>query len=286
MARFLAATLAILLVSVPAHATLAAIVPARDGLVIAADSRLTFMGASCDGAFKILAPTRPLRTVAVVTGDSVFLASPPAGTTDLCRYLATTPRLLDINAVVEDFLEGSDDDPARISINDLAAACVHAAEQFQTTHPGALTRYAGKEIFSVVVASYDPAAAASTLRNFVARVDDGSGKIEAVRITTTRLDAGSASGVWMYGETDYVNRQVLKGPGRWFLSPATIDFLKANRPVEKVPLACAEAVAGDVIRAASRSAEVYPAPSGIGGAIRVVVVGSETHPVAALRRKQ
>jgi len=279
MARILAALFAILLASPPAHATLVAIVPARDGFVIAADSRLTFMGAQCDGTFKIIEPKRPLRTVAVVTGDSVFLAPPLPGTTDPCRYLATAPHLVDIGAVVEDFLEAGSSDPARIATADLATACVHAVERFQAASPQALANYAGREIFSVVVAGYDPAAAATMLRNFVVRVD-GRGKVEAARVTETKVDVHTPSSVWMYGETDYVTRTVYKGPGHWFLSPATRDFVEVSRPVGEVTMASAEAVAADVIEAASRAAEIYPAPSGIGGEIRVVAVNGDPHPKA------
>ncbi len=53
----------------------------------------------------------------------------------------------------------------------LAAECVRAVEPSGIVIRSALQGYAGREIFSVVVASYDPARHVSTLRNFVVRID-------------------------------------------------------------------------------------------------------------------
>ena len=266
-----------ILLAPAAQATLAVAVPSRDGLVIAADGRLTFMGVPCDGASKILTPARPVRTVAVVTGDGVFVAPPPRGE-DPCRYLASAPRLLDMDAVVTRYLDHAGNNPAHIDLAALAAACEQAVERFRAAHPEALRSYAGRAIFSVLVASYDPAAGTSLLRNFVVRVDEFTGRAQAARMSTTGIDARDPSGVWIYGETDWVTRNVYAGAGRAFLSPATLEFLTARLPVGGTTLKSAAAVAANLLNAASRAAEIDPPPSGIGGAIRVVVVGRNPRP--------
>lgn len=270
-----------MLSSLPARATVVAVVPARDGVAIAADSRFTFLGASCDGAFKIVEPRQPLRAVAFVTGDSIFVAPPPAGQ-DPCRYLATAPRLLDIDAVVRAYLDRSGDDPARISLFDLASACVEAVERFGRAHPKALGAYAGKDVFSVVVVSYDPARQATTLRNFVVRIDRRSGHARATRMSDTTVGERTPRGVWIYGEAGYVNWQVYAGPGRRFLSASTLAFLRVHQPMATVPMELAAKTALAVVTAAIRSAEAVPPPSGIGGAIRVVVLDNAPHPQAVL----
>lgn len=279
MPRLLTIFLVVLL-ALPAHATLVAVVPARNGVVVAADSRFTFMGAPCDNALKILEPVRPARTVAIVTGDSIFVAPPPAGENP-CPYLARAPRLLDMGAVVTAYLDANGSDPAQISISNLAAACVHAVERFQRTYPSALRGYVGKEIFSVVAVSYDPVHRASTLRNFVVRIDAGSGSVQAARIRETGIGPSTPSGVWLFGKADYVNREIYSGPGRRFLSPPTLDFLEAHKPAGNVSMDRAEGVAADVVRAAIRTSEIDPPHSAIGGQIRVVVVDAELHPHAA-----
>jgi len=277
--------LAALLFSASAHATLVAVVPARDGLAIAADSRFTFMGTPCDGAFKIIEPERPLRTVAFVTGDSIFVAPPPAGENP-CHYLATAPRLLDMGAVVKAYLDRSKDNPARISTAALAAECVRDLQHFERMYPRALSGYAGRDIVSVVVVSYDPVRHVSTLRNFVMRLDagkdagnDGRGqRVEAARMSETAVGPEDLRGIWIYGEAGYVNRSVYDGPGQRFLAPATKNFLRVHEAIGSVTTMEAEAAAEDVVKAASRTAEIDPPASGIGGLVRVVVLNGQLRP--------
>lgn len=266
-----------LLLAPAARATLAVAVPSRDGLVIAADSRLTFMGAECDGASKILIPARPVRTVAVVTGDGVFVAPAPRGE-DPCRYLANAPRLLDMDAVLTQYLDHAGNNPARIDLAALADACVQAVERFRAAHPEALRNYAGRVIFSVLAASYEPGRSTTILRNFVVRIDDRTGRAEAARMSTTAIGARDPSGVWIYGETDWVTRNLYAGAGRTYLSPATLEFLRNRRPVGGTSLESAAAVAADLLNAASRAAKIDPPPSAIGGVLRVVVVGRKPRP--------
>lgn len=276
MACRFAIALTALLLAISAHATLVAVVPARDGLVVAADSRFTFMGSACDGAFKIIAPERPLRTIAFVTGDSIFVAPAPAGENP-CHYLSTAPRLLDMGAVVKAYLDRGSNDPARISMPDLAATCVRALRNFKRAYPNALRGSVGGDLFSVVVASYDPSRQVSTLRSFVVQVDALHGRVEAARIRQTILSPRTPRGVWIYGETGYVNREVYAGPGRRFLSPATQDFLRAHETVDRVSVDEAAHAAADVVKAAIRSAQIDPPPSGIGGPIRLAVISGNPH---------
>ena len=267
MARF-TSVLLVFLSCLPAWATMAVVVPSRDGLVIAADSRQTFLGAECDGAFKLLAPRQPGRTVAVVTGDSVFVAPPPAGTSDLCGYLKAAPRLLDVNAVV---IEALEQPTARMA--DVSDACLQALGRFRAQHPDALTSYAGREIFAVVLASYDPARAESTVRRFAVRMNAG-GQIEAVAASETRFSAQSASAVLIFGETEWAKRALSGGVGRRILSEATVKFLAVPRPVGAVGLDQALAVARNLMEAASRAAENDPPPSGVGGEVQVGIIGN------------
>ncbi len=278
MARFLAAFIAALLLSATAHATLAALVPSRDGLIVAADSRISFLGAECDGAFKIIEPARPMRTVAIVTGDSIFVSPPPAGVSNLCQYLESAPRRLNIDTLVRDYLERSADDPTQLAFDGLGAACVRRVERFRQAYPEALRGFMGRDLFSVVVASYDPGTRTSLLRNFVVRIDARTRHVGAARFTQTAVSPHDPREVWIYGETSYVDRYVYAGFGRQFLSPATLGFLRDRTPVGQTPLDRAVAVAADIVQAASRAAQKVPAPSGIGGPIRVVLLGANPQP--------
>jgi hypothetical protein len=274
MARFTGALLAALLVSIPAHATLAVVIPTRDGIVVAADSRLTFMGSHCDGAFKILIPARPTRTAVIVTGDAIFVQPRDSKDPSPCEWLASAPRFLDIGSVVTDYLEHGSPDPATIPLADLAAACVHATERFQQSHPTVLRAYADKDIFSVVIASYDPVTLSSTLRNFVVRVDPQTHRLRAARITSTTFSSRDRGGVFLYGETAWVSSHVYIGYGRQFLAPPTLDFIHAREPIFQVPLDRALAAAADLLQASIRTAQSVPPPHGIGAPIRIMLLGS------------
>jgi hypothetical protein len=276
MARFSAVLMAALLVSIQAHATLAVIIPTRDGIVVAADSRMTFMGSHCDGAFKILIPARPTRTAVIVTGDTIFVQPHDSKDANPCDSLVSAPRFLDIGSVVTDYLERGSPDPATISLADLAAACVHATERFQQSYPAALRAYSGKDIFSVVIANYDPVTLSSTIRNFVVRVDAQTHKLRAARFTNTRYNARDRGGVFIYGETAWVSSYVYIGYGRQFLSPATLDFIHSRVPIFQVPLDRALATAADLLQASIRTAQSVPPPHGIGAPIRIVILGSNS----------
>jgi hypothetical protein len=280
MMRFSGVLLAALQFSMLAHATLAVIVPTRDGFVVASDSRVTYMGARCDGISKIYTP-RPARTVAVVTGNSVFVQASTSKVSNPCQWLASAPRLLDMNAVVTGFLDHATPDPLSFSLPDLVAGCVQATQSFQQSNPAALRAYAGMAIFSVVVASYDPGTAATTLYSFAVRLTAGGsngGNIEAARVTQTKVDASSPRSVWVYGDAEWLNRIVYQGPGRRFLNAATLDFLQVHSPQGDVPLELAQAVATNLIQAAARATTANPPPNSIGGEIRLMVVGSNPLP--------
>ncbi len=278
MTRWFFTFLATLLASLPARATLVVLAPSADGLVVAADSRISFMGTQCDGQFKILEPSRPARTVAMVTGDSVFVPPPPAGERDLCRYLKSAPHWLDIGEIVRRYLEREASSAGEFSLEALGRECVGAADRFARANPGALQAYAGREIFSVIVAGYDARSRTATLRNFVVRLNSATRRIETDRMTTITVAASDRRGVWIYGESNYVETNVLSGFGRRYLDAATLDFILTAAPVTEAPLRSAVAAAVNVINAASRTTETLPAPSGIGGPVNVVLLGRNPRP--------
>lgn len=266
---------AALLLPALARATLLVAVPSAGGLVIAVDSRTTFRGVQCDDQYKITELKKPYRTVVAVTGDVAFIRPPGAQEMDVCRYLQSAPRLLDIASVIRGYFERRVSPLSALSLEDLSSACVAAVQQFQKSLPQALEPYAGREIFSVVIASYDPHSKTSVLLNFVVRMDAATHGIRADRLTRSTISPQSRRGVWAFGEADYLNRNVFGGFGRQYLSQATQDFILMDKPVSEAPLDQSVAVAVDIIKATSRAASVVPAPSGIGGPIHVVLLGRE-----------
>lgn len=281
MVRLCVAVVSVLLLATQAGATLVVVVPSGDGLVVAADSRESITGQSCDGLFKIVPANN--RTVVVVTGDPVFVRpAPPASAKDarsVCAYLRSAPRLLDMPAFVVHYLEQHGRSFQSLSIDDLGAACVAAVQRFQSAHGDALQSYAGRDIFSVVIAHYDPRTSTSTLLNFVVRMDRETRAIRLERSLRTSISSQERRGVWAFGETDYLNENVFRGAGRKYLRASTQNFILDEGQVNRVREDQAVGVARDVIRAATRIAQEIPPPSGIGGPIRVFVVGRKQRPV-------
>ena len=278
MTRIFASVLLILTLAVPARGTLVVIVPSADGLVVAADSRTTVNGATCDNAYKITELSRPQRTVVAVTGEVAFIKPPAAQEQDVCGYLKSAPRMLDIASVVKSYLERKNVDPAKLRLEELGAECVGAVQRFRENEPLALEPYVGREIFSVVIASYDAHAKTAMVLNFAVRIDGSTHRVEVGGFTRIAITPQSRRGVWSYGESDYLNRSVFAGAGRKYLTDATLNFMLVDKPVAEARRDEAVAAAGNVIEAASRTAQTIPSPSGIGGPVEMVLLGRKSRP--------
>ncbi len=261
-----------------AGGTLVVVVPSADGLVVASDSRTSAFGVSCNGESKITELAKPRRTVVAITGDIAFVPPPDAGVQDACAYLQLAPRTLDIPATVQHYLERKGGDPFKLSIEDLGAECVQAVKRFKDSSPRALEPYIGRDIFSVVVASYNSHSKTSLIMNFAVGIDATTHRVEADSFTRIVISPQSRRGVWSYGETDYLNKSVFGGVGRKFLSDATKDLILGNRTVASVHLNQAVSAAANVIEAATQTTWLVPSSSGIGGSIHIVLLGRKRHP--------
>lgn len=71
--------------------TLVIMVPSKEGLIIAADSRISAGKAFCDGNYKIVHLNKPARSIATVTGNGLFVANPGPEVKDLCEYVKRAP---------------------------------------------------------------------------------------------------------------------------------------------------------------------------------------------------
>jgi hypothetical protein len=278
MARLITTALFALMLAIPASGTLVVIVPSADGLIVAADSRTSLPGIFCDSQYKITELRKPIHTVVAVTGEVAFIAPPGPKVNDMCGYLKSAPRMIDFSSVVKLYLERKNADPFKLSLDDLGSVCVGEVESFRRIYPLAFEQYVGREIFSVVIASYDPHTKHSLVLNFVVQINAATRKVEAARFTRILLSQQSRRGVWSYGETDYLNKNVFGGIGRRFLTADTQSFILVDKPVSEARLEQAIASAINIIDATSRTTEIIPSPSGIGGPIDIVLLGRKRHP--------
>ena len=135
--------------------TLISVAPTRDGIVIAGDSRSTLGGQFCDDSYKLVEVRSPNPTVVSVPGIGIVFVRPPAGTSDLCAWVKTARRVLDIEAFAKGWLEANvealtSDGILRLGLESLVH--VRALVRFS---PGAPLAYRGNNFYTIVVASYD-----------------------------------------------------------------------------------------------------------------------------------
>jgi hypothetical protein len=279
------AALVVLMLPISADGTLVVIVPSADGVIVAADSRTSLFGIFCDSQYKITELRRPKHTVVAVTGEVAFIAPPDAHEQNICGYLRSAPRMLDFSSVVKSYLERKNIDPFKLSLDDLGSECVGEVERFRRANPLVFEQYVGHEIFSVVIASYDPQSKNSLILNFVVRIDAATRKVEAARFTRNLISQQSRRGVWSYGETDYLNKNVFGGIGRRFVTADTQSFILVDKPVSEARLDQAIAAATNIIDATSRTTQLVPSPSGIGGPIDIVLLGNKRRPERVLWKR-
>jgi hypothetical protein len=259
--------------------TLVVVVPSKEGLVVAADSRSSVGNTHCDSAYKIIELNKPARTVATVTGYGIFAQNPGPAVQDICEYLKEAPRLLDIEQVVKEYVEKANVKVANIRIDDLAKDCLAALQRFKVAFPLAIPPFAGRELFNVVLAGYDSETKTATIRFFVIRVVPSTLDFEVIKISQVDYGPQSTRDYAAFGETDYLNKHVFGGEGRKFVNSDTIAFLlNEKKTVSETSVAEAVAIATNLIDATARTTEVIPAPTGIGGPIDVVLIGQDEHP--------
>jgi hypothetical protein len=259
---------------VPATGTLVVMVLSNSGLVIAADSRTTAAGRFCDNAFKILVSGKSKRMVATVTGTGIVLAAPPhpIPIAQICEHVATGARILDIEKVVSPYLDSDS-----LNMDDLVKSCIESVIDFGSKDAGTLQRYRGHEMFSVVLAKYEPETQVAGTIGFVIGIDERSQPFLAKRFERTFGFAERQDYV-AFGETDFLNQHVVAGVGRQFLSIETIKFHMEPRPIKDVSLEGALALAKDLLRATELTTRIVPPPSGIGGPTDIVLLGDSAQP--------
>jgi hypothetical protein len=215
-----------------------------------------------------------------VTGTSTILEAPPHPVQwdQICERIRSAGRILDIDKVAIDYLEGSASETIlALDMNGLVERCIIATRTAQPLAAINLQSRRGQEMFSVVLATYDPQSGLAAARGFVIGITQQLEPV-LVRAFKKTVKPGHNQEYWAFGETDYLDQQVIKGVGRQYLSAATSGFYTKRRSVRDVTIDEAEALALDLIQAAAHTTALVPPPSGIGGEIDVVLLGRDPRP--------
>ena len=265
-----------------AGGTLVVMVPTKAGLVIAADSRVTFgTGIACDDEYKITELANVDRTALVVTGTSnvtdtrPLIGKPMAG---ICEHVRRLPRKFDANTLVKKIIE---EQPllATEKFDALPSRCSEAVKAFMATEPGVFDTLRGSSIFQVGLGSYSPDERTSFIRSFNV-VMSGDGEIETINLKVQQFQANEGASLSPFGEVSFLMDHVFNGPGLKFLGERYGRFRsQQNSKIADIEIKVAADLASDLIEAASRTSQFVPARTGIGGPVDILLVGEEPRPV-------
>lgn len=251
--------------------TLVLVIPTRDGIVVAADSRGAVRGQFYDGRKKLRVARTIPPIVFAITGAADFPNAiqpgiPPEDWSYAFRSHETVSSCLlqDREFVLT---------PGRV--NDIGDALALSVGSF-LTRSGKLEEFADRDICRLVVCQSD-AATGDSLYGSVAISMGSTGTIglSGARFERYLLDGYGC--VERIGEGTYLNEVVLNGPGRQFLSNEALSLLTSPYWIKDIDSRAAVAIATEVIRAAECTNKLSPIPSGsgIGGpAMCLVLQGS------------
>ena len=264
-------------VSVAVGGSLEVVTPSKDGLIVAADSRVQIgAGGFCDSYHKIVEPSRPDRTVLVVAGAAMQIAMPPPDVSDPCVYLRQAPRYFDIRELARNYLERSGASVATMEIDKLAALCVETIATFQQTRGDDIRGFWGKLMVAVILASYEPAGRKSTVKVFGVRLR-ANGEPFVSDKESHVVGPSNRPTMLVFGEYQFLQKQVMNGPGRQFLRGGLKEWQKKTRTAD-IDRSLALKAAVDVIEAASKTVDVLRHEATIGGPVAAVLLGDQPRP--------
>jgi hypothetical protein len=257
--------------------TLVVMVPTRDGLVAAADSRVSNQDQTrfCDEDFKLIEIQRgPSRTVATITGNNGI--KEPGDNPNFCNHLRQATIWLDLKRDFKSYIESQPASAATLTIAGFRPNLEKAFAVLPSAAIPYLKPFTNRRFSLLVVASFDPETSTSWIRyGTLALTTDLKPIIfgEAVE----RIDLDHEKIFYRFGEKDYADQMLDNGVlARKFRDAGTLRFLRTRETVRDVTRDRSINVAIDFIEAVSAMTSVAPAPSGIGGPVDVLFIGRDT----------
>jgi hypothetical protein len=245
--------------------TLVMMIPTTDGLLVAADSRLTVAGEPrqhCDTGHKLIVDeTR--NAVATVTGLSTIYALDSLSS---CAELARSERVMDIYGVVRAFLATHGPEGSLEALQEL---CLKEVLKARSIDDNTFQHFRGRDYLTVVLAHFDARSETSRFSGFVVALDNDLQPF----VKQTMLDAATTDDrmtCWIFGQGEYVHSQVFNGPGSRFLDERSRRFLTPSVRVVDVSGADTLNFIRNTFKAIEAIAPTSPPPWGIGGPIDIV----------------
>ncbi len=251
--------------SIRASGTLVMMVPTADGLLVAADSRLTVASEPrqyCDTGHKLIVDEAQ-NAVATVTGLSTIYA---LASLSSCAELAQSERVMDIYGIVRAFLAKHGPEGSLEALQEL---CLTEVRKAQSIDDQTFQDFRGRDYFTVVLAHFDAQSETSRFSGFVVALDHDLQPF----VKQTIADAATTDDrmtCWIFGQGEYVGEQVFNGPGARFLDERSRRFLTPSLRVTEVSGADTLNFIRNTFQAIEAVAPTNPPPWGIGGPIDIV----------------
>ena len=260
------------------HGTLIAVAPTRDGIVMAADSRSTLGNQYCDDTYKLVEVSHRNPTAIAVAGIGIVFTRPPAGTTDLCKWIKTAQRVMDIEKFTKEYIEAHLDAISGAGLLRLGTASLEQVRQLQKFSPDAPRAYAGNNLYTIVIASFDPKTKRSRIGVLGTRFNPITNIPEVTDHAFWEFTPNSKGEAFNFGLFDYVPEHVYR-EGRAFVQEY-LNFKPNQRLVRQISAEEAASALSNLVEAAGKTTKIVPTPDdvGIGGTTDVLLLGAKAKP--------
>jgi hypothetical protein len=262
-----------------AFATLAVLMPTKDGLIVATDTRAVLQSASlgvsklCDDESKLVELANVERTVVAIVGvrrllfpRSVLSAQNP------CLEIKRVSVGLDARKVTSEYLDRRGARVVEAHVRSFSNEFLRKVNSLDLSPM--LSARAMKSLFQITVASYDIRTRKSLIGSFGIYLTREPAAI--VRdFEWEEVSEDEVKGAIIKGEVDYLKRQVLNGPGKKYLG----QFSFHNRAVGTISAKEAMVFAVNIIDATIKTMEELQDSNTVGGKIDVLLVGKDKKPV-------
>jgi hypothetical protein len=258
--------------------TLVVLVPTKEGIIIAADSRgATANHAFCDEVSKLIEiESGPVHTVATLTGLSEVLTS--RKDQDVCQRLREGAIWLDLKKEFKSFVEAQSGTAATITIGGFVPKLTEAFATLPSAEVPFLQSLVGKTISQLIIASYDPETSTSWIRHAILSVTSDTKPVILGEVVE-KISLEHSKMIYRWGETEYADSQLTNGAlSRAFVKKDTFRFFTSQGIVRYVTKDQSISAAVDYIEAVSAAASKSNPPVGIGGPVDVLFIGSEMRP--------
>jgi hypothetical protein len=245
-------------------ATLIVVIPTKDGVIIASDSRgVLAPGFHCDEIVKILILKRHDRAALAVTATT-RIGGPAALPYTACEYHAKYPALFDIKAVMKEEIEKLPSPMTRAGLLSAGESFRLRLKTFVASNRERFSKYVNQKLSTVLFVQYNPATQAAVIAAFTVVLKDYEPSIAGV--TWDETTTGGSQVAYAFGEItkDFLDRLDNRSSFK--------RLIHTSKTVAGLSKTDGAAAAADLIQRVKRINDK------VGGPVRIVLLGARPKP--------